>query len=102
MGIFQTYQLMNHELLNLIEGDEEEQTFSSIKRLFLNFFVIDEKNSDYFKYQFNNTQILNSSQSLENKSFGEYGSIAYVTYSIISTNGNSSLNFALYKNKKLY
>jgi hypothetical protein len=98
----QTYQLMNHELLNLIEGDEEEQTFSSIKRLFLNFFVIDEKNSDYFKYQFNNTKILNASQSLENKSFGEYGSVAYVTYSIISTNGNSSLNFALYKNKKLY
>ena len=80
----QTYQIFNHELINLIEGDESEQTFSSIKRLFLNFFLIDKNNLNYFK----------------DNNGDDY--IAYMPYSIINTNGNSTLNLGLYRNKKLY
>ena len=95
----QTYQIMNHELLNLIEGEENEQIFSSIKRLFLNYFILDENNEDYFKYNFNNIKNRNISQSLITN---DYNNIGYISYSIITNNSNSTLNFALYKNKKLY
>ena len=95
----QTYQILNHELLNLIEGEESEQVFSSIKRLFLNYFFVDENYYDYFKYNFNNNN-LNKSLTKQNKS--EYSNMVYISYSIICSNGNSTLNFALYKNKKMY
>ena len=95
----QTYQILNHELLNLIEGEESEQVFSSIKRLFLNYFFVDENYYDYFKYNFNNNN-LNKSLTKQNNS--EYSNMVYISYSIICSNGNSTLNFALYKNKKMY
>ena len=95
----QTYQILNHELLNLIEGEESEQVFSSIKRLFLNYFFVNENYYDYFKYNFNNNN-LNKSLTKQNKS--EYSNMVYISYSIICSNGNSTLNFALYKNKKMY
>ena len=98
----QTYQIMNHELLNLIEGEENEQVFSSIKRLFLNYFILDENNDDYCKYNFNSIKNTNINQSLVNKNSNDYANIGYITYSIITSNSNSTLNFALYKNKKLY
>ena len=88
----QTYQIFNHELMNLIEGDEKEQTFSSIKRLFLNFFLIDK---NYFKNYFND-------KFLENKNNIENDYTAYIPYSIINSNVNSTLNLGLYRNKKLY
>ena len=86
----QTYKITNHELNNLIINDNYENMYSSIKRLFLNYFeldknsILDEKNSLSFINQLN-----------------EFDNI-YIPYSIISTNGVSSLNFAIYKNKKLY
>ena len=86
----QTYKITNHELNNLIINDNYENMYSSIKRLFLNYFeldknsILDEKNSSSFVNQLN-----------------EFDNI-YIPYSIISTNGVSSLNFAIYKNKKLY
>ena len=95
----QTYQILNHELLNLIEGEESEQVFSSIKRLFLNYFFVNENYYDYFKYNFNNNN-LNKSLTKQNNS--EYSNMVYISYSIICSNGNSTLNFALYKNKKMY
>ena len=98
----QTYQIMNHELLNLIEGEKNEQVFSSIKRLFLNYFILDENNDDYCKYNFNSIKNTNINQSLVNKNSNDYANIGYITYSIITSNSNSTLNFALYKNKKLY
>ena len=91
----QTYQIFNHELINLIEGDESEQTFSSTKRLFMNFFV-DEKNK--FNYFNNHT----NDKSLEYKKSIDNDYIAYIPFSIINSNGNSTLNFGLYRNKKLY
>ena len=93
----QMYQIFNHELINLIEGDENEQTFSSIKRLFLNFFVIDKNKFNHFNNFFGN----NSLEKKNNK-IDKNNSIAYVPYSVISTKGNSTLNFALYRNKKFY
>ena len=91
----QTYQIFNHELINLIEGDESEQTFSSTKRLFMNFFV-DEKN----KFNYFNNHI--NDKSLEYKKSIDNDYIAYIPFSIINSNGNSTLNFGLYRNKKLY
>ena len=98
----QTYQILNHELLNLIEGEESEQVFSSIKRLFMNYFLINDNYYDYFKYNFPNTTNPNLNRSLINQNSSEFSNMAYISYSIICTNGNSTLNFALYKNKKLY
>ena len=98
----QTYQILNHELLNLIEGEESEQVFSSIKRLFMNYFLINDNYYDYFKYNFPNTTNPNLNRSLINQNSSEFNNMAYISYSIICTNGNSTLNFALYKNKKLY
>ena len=98
----QTYQILNHELLNLIEGEESEQVFSSIKRLFMNYFLINDNYYDYFKYNFPNTTNPNLNKSLINQNSSEFNNMAYISYSIICTNGNSTLNFALYKNKKLY
>ena len=92
----QTYQIFNHELINLIEGDESEQTFSSIKRLFLNFFVIDRKKFNHFNNFFTDNSLENKNKQIDKNT------IAYVPYSIISTNGNSTFNFALYRNKKFY
>ena len=37
----QTYKIINHELTNLIIDEGDEQIYSSIKRLFLNFFEFD-------------------------------------------------------------
>ena len=98
----QTYQILNHELLNLIEGEESEQVFSSIKRLFMNYFLINDNYYDYFKYNFPNTTNPNLNRSLINQNSSEFNNMAYISYSIICTNGKSTLNFALYKNKKLY
>ena len=90
----QTYQILNHDLVNLIEGDENDQTFSSIKRLFLNFYKID---NNYFY----NDNYLNAKHSEKQIDINKEN-IIYIPYSIISSNGNSTLNFALYRNKKLY
>ena len=98
----QTYQILNHELLNLIEGEESEQVFSSIKRLFMNYFLINDNYYDYFKYNFPNTTNPNLNRSLINQNSSEFNNMAYISYSIICTNGKSTLNFALHKNKKLY
>jgi hypothetical protein len=98
----QTYHILNHELLNLIEGEESEQVFSSIKRLFMNYFLINDNYYDYFKYNFPNTTNPNLNRSLINQNSSEFNNMAYISYSIICTNGKSTLNFALYKNKKLY
>ena len=92
----QTYQIMNHDLMNLFESDGDEIIFSSIKRLFLNYFDVN-KNID------NNNEISNSKST--NQSFGNQDDDmenVYIPYSIISSNSNSTLNFALCKNKKLY
>jgi hypothetical protein len=65
----------------------------------LNFFVIDRKKLNHFNH-FNN---FFTDNSLENKNKQiDKNTIAYVPYSIISTNGNSTFNFALYRNKKFY
>ena len=98
----QTYQILNHELLNLIEGEESEQIFSSIKRLFLNYFLIDENYYDYFKYNFTNNSNTNMNKSLINQNSSEFGNMVYISYSIIYPNDNSTLNFAMNKNKKMY
>ena len=95
----QTYQILNHELLNLIEGEESEQVFSSIKRLFLNYFFVDE---NYLKFNFNNSINTNLNKSLTKHNSGEKSNMVYIPYSIICSNDNSTLNFALYKNKKIY
>ena len=92
----QTYQIMNHDLLNLFENDGDEVIFSSIKRLFLNFFYIN-------KNIYNNNDILSSNST--NQSFGNQEDDidnVYIPYSIINSGTNSTLNFALCKNKKLY
>ena len=92
----QTYQILNHDLMNLFESDGEEVIFSSIKRLFLNFYDID-------KEIINNNDKLSSNST--NQSFGnqidDIDNI-YIPYSIINSGSNSTLNFALCKNKKLY
>ena len=90
----QTYQIMNYDLINLIEGDEKEQTFSSIKRLFINYFEID--NNYYNNYNYYNEKFLEK-QNPENNH-----TIAYIPYSIIIPNETCTLNLALYRNKKLY
>ena len=90
----QTYSITDHELNNLIISDNEEQIYSSIKRLFLNFFEIDKNNNG----ELSSTDSTNPSLM---KQLNDFDNI-YIPYSIISPNGSSSLNFAIYKNKKLY
>ena len=86
----QTYKITNHELNNLIINENnEEQIYSSIKRLFINFFELDKYNNK----EINNYSFINQINNFDN---------IYIPYSIISPNGSSTLNFALYKNKKLY
>ena len=87
----QTYLITDQELNNLKKNEEEEELFSSTKRLFLNFFETD-------KGELSSTG--STSPSLI-KQLNDFDNI-YIPYSIISQNGISSLNFAIFKNKKLY
>ena len=90
----QTYQITNFKLENIIIPEEDcEKIYSSTKRLFLNFFEINT-NSEI-------TDIHYSNQNFNCKQIKDFGYI-YIPYSIISPNGSSTLNFALFKNKKLY
>ena len=88
----QTYKIINHELTNLIIDEGDEQIYSSIKRLFLNFFEFDKNNNGEITSS-NSTNPSFQSNELEN---------IYIPYAIILPNGESTLNFAIYKNKKLY
>ena len=85
----QIYKITNHELNNLIiKENNEEQIYSSIKRLFVNFFELDK----YDNKEINSFSFINQINNFDN---------IYIPYSIISPNGSSTLNFAIYKNKKL-
>ena len=86
----QTYQITNHELDNLIINDKSENVYSSIKRLFLNYFELDKFNNPEEK---TNSSLINQLNEFDN---------IFIQYSIISVNGSSTLNFAIYKNKKLF
>ena len=89
-----SYKILNHELNNLIDNDDNEQIYSSIKRLFLNFFEFEKSNTGEISSS-------NSTNPSIAKQLNEFENI-FIPYSIISSNGNSTLNFALYKNKNLY
>jgi hypothetical protein len=90
----QSYKILNHELNNLIDNDDNEQIYSSIKRLFLNFFEFEKSNNGEISSS-------NSTNPSIAKQLNEFENI-FIPYSIISSNGNSTLNFAIYKNKNLY
>ena len=90
----QTYKILNHELNDLIENDGNEHFFSSIKRLFLNFFEFDKNNNGEISSS-------NSTNQSVSKQLNDFDNII-IPYSIILPNGESTLNFAIYKNKKLY
>ena len=86
----QTYQITNHDLNNLIINDKNENIYSSIKRLFVNYFELDKFNTPEEK---TNSSFINQLNDLDN---------IFIQYSIIPMNGSSTLNFAIYKNKKLF
>jgi hypothetical protein len=90
----QTYKITNHELNNLIINEDSDLIYSSIKRLFLNFFELDKNNEG----EIGSTNSTNPSFV---KQFNDFDNI-YIPYSIIPPDGASTLNFAIYKNKKLY
>ena len=85
----QTYQITNHELNNLISNEDSDQIYFSIKRLFLNFFELDKD----IQKENTNPPFINQINDSSN---------IYIPYSIIFPNGVSTLNFAIYKNKRLY
>ena len=90
----QTYQITNYKLENIINPDDDcEKIYFSTKRLFLNFFEINNINNEL-----NDIQCSNPNFNKQIKDF-EY---IYIPYSIISPTGASTLNFALFKNKRLY
>ena len=86
----QTYQITNHDLNNLIINDKSENVYSSIKRLFVNYFELDKFNTPEEK---TNSSFINQLNDFDN---------IFIQYSIIPMNGSSTLNFAIYKNKKLF
>ena len=90
----QTYKITNYELENVMDDEDCDQVYSSTKRLFLNFFEIDKANNG----EITST---NSTSPSSYKHLNDFDCI-YIPYSIISNTGASTLNFAIYKNKKLY
>ena len=90
----QTYKITNYEFADMLEDEDCEQIYSSTKRLFLNFFEIDKSNNG----EITST---NSTNRSSYKQLNDFENI-YIPYSIISPTGPSTLNFAVYKNKKLY